>query len=389
MERTDNCLVKLERMNKALHHEEPDRVPIRDDFWAKFIDNWREVFGLPADADICKYYDFDYIVTLPNSDPKIRKFEIIKTNEEETILKTGFGATIQKKVAYQMPAWLEFETDTIDKMKAFEFDDPWDDRRYFSGGDHQIAGIEEDFTQDIPAWIDTVKELYPEFPLYGSVCEAYEMLWRIIGSDNALLWIGLYPDEVGRFVERINEFALELLKAQIKAADGMLDGAIIWGDVAYTRGMLFAPDYWRKHFKPGVKAMIDLCHDHNIPCIYHGCGNVQAIFEDFIEMGADAYNPLEAKAGFDVLELRRQYGHQIAFSGNMDVIAWADADMDELEKIVLTKLNAAKGGGWIFQSDNAVPDTVTPERYEYVINLVRKYSKSPINLGEYDIPDLC
>ena len=77
-------------------------------------------------------------------------------------------------------SWLEFETDTIDKMKAFEFDDPWDDRRYFSGGDHQIAGIEENFTQDIPAWIDTVKELYPDFPLYGSVCEAYEMLWRII-----------------------------------------------------------------------------------------------------------------------------------------------------------------------------------------------------------------
>jgi hypothetical protein len=55
---------------------------------------------------------------------------------------------------------------------------------------------------------------------------------------------------------------------------------------------------------------------------------------------------------------------------------------------VFTKLNAAKGGGWIFQSDNAVPDTVTPERYEHVINLVRKYGKSPINLGEYDIPDL-
>ena len=82
------------------------------------------------------------------------------------------------------------------------------------------------------------------------------MLWRIIGSDTALLWIGLYPDELGRFVERINEFSLELLKAQFKAADGMLDGVIVWGDVAYDKGMLFSPDYWRKYFKPGVKAMI-------------------------------------------------------------------------------------------------------------------------------------
>ena len=27
MERSENCLVKLDRMNKALAHREPDRVP--------------------------------------------------------------------------------------------------------------------------------------------------------------------------------------------------------------------------------------------------------------------------------------------------------------------------------------------------------------------------
>ena len=388
MERNSGCLAKLERMNRTLRHEEPDRVPVSDFFWQGFLKQWRDVHGLPEDADINRYYDLDYIVTLPNTDPKIRKFEIIKTNEEETILRTGFGALIQKKANYQMPRWLEFETSTIDRMKAFEFDDPWDERRYFSGGDHQIAGIEEEFTHDIPPWIDTVKELWSDFPLYGSVCEGYEMLWRIIGSENALLWIGMYPDDVGRFVERINEFSCELLKAQIKVADEMLDGVIIWGDVAYTRGMLFSPDYWRKYFKPGVKTMIDICHEHDLPVIYHGCGDVSLIFEDFIEMEADAYNPLEAKAGLDVVELRRKYGHRIAFCGNMDVLAWAHADFDELKSIVLRKLNAAKGGGFIFQSDNSVPENVTPERYEYVINLVREYGKYPLNLGEYDIPDI-
>ncbi len=70
MKRTENCLRKLERMNRAIRFEGPDQVPIRDDFWARFVHNWREVFGLAADADICKYYDFDYMVTLPNSDPR-------------------------------------------------------------------------------------------------------------------------------------------------------------------------------------------------------------------------------------------------------------------------------------------------------------------------------
>ena len=36
MNRSKKCIAKLERMNKALRHEEPDRVPISDFFWGSF-----------------------------------------------------------------------------------------------------------------------------------------------------------------------------------------------------------------------------------------------------------------------------------------------------------------------------------------------------------------
>ena len=388
MERTANCLAKLDRMNKALRHEEPDRVPISDFFWGSFLERWRQDLGLPADTDIYTYYDLDWIATVPNMDPHVKPFEILEEDDEEVVVRTGYEAVIQKKFTHPMPAFLKFETDTIDRMEAFTFDDPWDDRRYFVGGDNQIAGVGDGFVRDLPPWIDTVKSLYPGFPVYGSICEAHETLWRIIGSANVMLWIGLYPDEIGRFVERIHAFAVEMTKAQIKAADGLLDGMVIWGDVAYRNDMFFSPDYWRKHFRPVVKAITDVCHAHGLPVIYHGCGNVRRIFEDFIEIGVDAYNPLEAKAGLDVVELRRQYGHRMAFCGNMDVIAWAHSTQEELREIVLTKLNAAKGGGHIFQSDHSVPSNVSGERYDYVIDLVREHGKYPLQLGEYDLPDL-
>jgi uroporphyrinogen-III decarboxylase len=211
------------------------------------------------------------------------------------------------------------------------------------------------------------------------------MLWRIIGSENTLLWMGLYPDHIARFVERINAFALEIVKAQIKAADGMLDGMVIWGDVAYKSGMLFSPAFWRKHFKPGVKALIDECHAHGLPVIYHGCGNVNQIFEDFIEVGVDAYNPLEAKAGLDVIDLRRRFGHRIGFCGNMDVVVWANGSREEIKAATLTKLNAAKGGGFIFQSDHSVPSSISGENYDCVVRLVRDCGRFPLQLGEYDI----
>jgi uroporphyrinogen decarboxylase len=386
--RSANCLKKLDRMNKTLSHQEADRVPVSDFFWGSFLKRWKEELGLAPDADIYKYYDLDWIVTIPNMDPHIKNFEIIKENDTEVTVRTGYEAVIRKKFDDPMPAYTGFETDTLEKMEAFSFDDPWDDRRFFKGGDNQLAGVGDGFVRDLPPWIDTIKSLYTDFPVYGSICEGHEQLWRIIGSENVMMWIGLYPDELGKFIKRVGDFVIEVTKAQIKAADGLLDGMVIWGDVAYVNGMLFSPVFWREHFKPIVKKQTEICHENNIPVIYHGCGNVSEIFEDFIEIGIDTYNPLEAKSGLDLVDLRKEFGHRLGFCGNMDALAWANDPLEDLKESVLRKLNAAKGGGWIFQSDHSVPGNISAERYEYVINLVREYGSYPLELGKYDIPDM-
>ncbi len=388
MERTANCLKKLERMNKTLRHEEADRVPVSDFFWGSFVERWREDLGLSDDTDIYKYYDLDWIVTVPNMDPHVKQFEVLRETDQEVVVRTGFEAVLRKKFADPMPEFVAFETDTIEKAESFEFDDPWDERRFFSGGDNQIGGVGDGYARNLPPWIETVKTLHPDFPVYGSQCEANEYMTRIVGPENLLLWVGLYPERFGRFVQRTNEWALELLKAQIKAADGLIDGIVIWGDVAYRKDMFFHPDYWRKYYKPGLKAMVDVCHENGLPVIYHGCGNVKRIFADYIEVGVDAYNPLEAKAGMDVVDLRREYGHSMAFCGNMNVLEWAHKSQEELKALVLRKLNAAKGGGMIFQSDHSVPSNVSGQNYEYVVNLVREYGQYPLDLGEHDIPDI-
>ena len=388
MERTANCLKKLQRMKKTLRHEEPDRVPVSDFFWSSFIERWRKERDLPADTDIYRYYDLDWIVTVPNMDPHIKSFETLRQDNEEVIVRTGYEAVLRKKFEFPMPEYVSWATDTIEKLEAFQFDDACDRRRYFEAGDNQIAGVGDTFVRNSPAWIETVKNLRTDFPVFGSIGECSECLTRLIGQANTLLWIGLYPQRLGAVINRIGEFYVECTKAQIDAGDGLIDGMVIWGDVAYTKNLFFSPDYWRRYFKPWAGEMVRLCHRNDLPVIYHGCGNVSSIFEDFIEIGIDAFNPLEAKAGLDVVELRRKFGHRIGFCGNMDVMIWAHADEQELKKVVLTKLNAAKGGGFIFQSDHSVPSNVSGQNYDYVINLVRKYGKYPLELGQYDIADI-
>jgi uroporphyrinogen-III decarboxylase len=112
---------------------------------------------------------------------------------------------------------------------------------------------------------------------------------------------------------------------------------------------------------------------------------VKAIFQDFVDMKIEAYNPLEAKAGMDVVDLRRHYGHGIGFCGNSDVQVWETGDREAIRREVLRKLNAAKGGGYIFQSDHSVSSAVSGHTYDYIVKLVREYGRYPIELGEFDL----
>ena len=83
MTRSVNCLAKLERMNKALNHQEPDRIPISDFFWGSFIKRWRDELNLDDDVTPHDYYDLDWMVTIPNMDPVIQSFETIRENVSE------------------------------------------------------------------------------------------------------------------------------------------------------------------------------------------------------------------------------------------------------------------------------------------------------------------
>lgn len=384
--RKENTRRKLARLNQALRHEEPDRVPISDFFWGNFTRRWQQDLGLPADTNPYYYYDLDWIVTLPNMDPWIRPFETLQESAEAVTVRTGFGAVMYKLFTLPMPEMRAWETDSFEKLQHAVFDPPDDPRRFFSGGDNQISGVGDGFERNSPPWFETVKSLWPDFPVYGSIIEVSECLTRLIGQENALLWMGEYPDEMGDVVNRIGAFYLAMARAEIAAGAGLLDGFVIWGDVAYKKGMFFSPVYWRKYFKPWVAQITAAAHAAGLPVIYHGCGNVHAIFQDYADLGIDAYNPLEVKAGMDAVDLRRRYGHRIGFCGNSDIQVWETGDRDAIRREVLRKLNAPKGGGYIFQSDHSVSSGVSGRTYDYIVKLVREYGHYPLRLGEFDEP---
>ncbi len=375
---------KIQRVLKALNHEEPDQVPIGEFFWTNFIRRCKDELDVGDDFDAYRHWDLDFIVINPNMDPHITGIQVLEDTDERKLVKTGFGAVIERQRAYPMPNFVSFDTETFEQMEALEFDDPKDSRRYYDAIDDQINGVGDNLNLGLPSFAERVNAYADDFCVFGGVCEIQEELWRIIGPENVYYKMAEDPGRLATFVERLGDFLVGIVEGQIEAARGKLSGMYVWGDIAFRGGMLFSPDFWRAVHKPQLKRICGTIHDAGLKVIYHGCGNARAVYEDLIEAGVDGYNPLEAKAGLDVVELKREYAGRLAFNGNIDVQVLSTNDRHLVRAEVLRKLNAAKGGGYILQSDHSIPDGVAPATYDYMVQLFREHNRYPLDFGEFD-----
>lgn len=112
-----------------------------------------------------------------------------------------------------------------------------------------------------------------------------------------------------------------------------------------------------------------------MPVILHSCGCVKEFIPDLIDAGLSCLQPLEVKAGMDVVELKDTYGDDLAFMGGIDVWIMSSENPADIEEEIRVKIgHAKKGGGYIYHS---VPDTVSDAQYCRVIELVHEY-------GSYD-----
>ncbi len=75
----------------------------------------------------------------------------------------------------------------------------------------------------------------------------------------------------------------------------------------------------------------------------------------------------------------------MGYCGNSNIQVWETGDKELIRDEVMRKLNAAKGGGLIFQSDHSVSSGVSGVTYDYIVKLVREYGNYPLQLGKYDI----
>jgi len=100
------------------------------------------------------------------------------------------------------------------------------------------------------------------------------------------------------------------------------------------------------------------------------------VIELLIEAGVDCLQPLEAKAGMNLAELKVKYGDRLAFMGNVDVMVLRTNDSGAIRREVMSKLEAGtRGGGYVFHSDHSIPPEITLESYRFCQELVDEFDE--------------
>jgi len=125
---------------------------------------------------------------------------------------------------------------------------------------------------------------------------------------------------------------------------------------------------FRELLYPAHKKIFDFAHSRKLPVVLHCDGYVETLIPSLIEAGINCLQPIEAKAGMDLVRLKQRFGDQIALIGGMDERALETNDVGAVEAELLNKLPAAMAGsGYVLQVDHSVSPLVNYETYRYFV----------------------
>ncbi len=143
----------------------------------------------------------------------------------------------------------------------------------------------------------------------------FERLWMLRGFENML--IDPYTDEE-KFCylrDRIVDYNLAIIDQLLQRKVNAIFFSDDWGS---QRGLLMAPDDWRKFYKPSYQRLFERVRSGGSHVWMHLCGNIISILPDLIDLGLNVLNPVQPQA-MDIHQLSREFGGQVCFYGGVDV----------------------------------------------------------------------
>ena len=359
-----------ERVQTALRFERPDRLPANESPWEQTAAAWFDQ-GIPREMSLADYFGFDISMMYLDTSPRF-EMKVLDRDDGNITYEDRFGYTITKPAG--VSATMRFHRHVTTDRAAWAAVRP---RFVLQDGPAAPARIDDAMYfghfDPYPTWDEAAEKVcrlrhtgrYVLFMCYGP----WEATWRHRGMENLLIAVATDPDWVADMAETYQSLVIQVLRQCVQL--GMKpDGVLTADDLGSAHGPLMSPQMWAAIFKPQVARLGEFLRQHAIAFWLHSDGAVGPLIDEFVDAGVDVLNPLEAKAGMDVVELRRRYGKRLAFYGNIDATKMAGRESlirDELER----KIPVARNGGYIFHSDHSCPPDVSLNRYQWILDTAR------------------
>jgi len=189
---------------------------------------------------------------------------------------------------------------------------------------------------------------------------------------------------VHRVFERQCEIGLANL-AKIHPVVGDRASAIFvtGADFGTQTGAFISPQTYRDLYMPFHKAINDWVHA-NTPwkTFIHSCGSVRALIDDFIAAGFDILNPVQCSASnMDPAELKTMFGERIVFwGGGVDTQRTLPfGTPDEVRREVRQRVKTfGPGGGFIFNAIHNIQALVPVENLKAMFAELRDCGVYPL-----------
>lgn len=351
-----------ERVLRVLNHEEADRVPFIDFPWNETLERWYNE-GLPRGVSLHDYFGYDIYLIGPDVSPKYDPI-IIEENDRFQTHIDSWGVRVKSWIGRSGtphpagPPVVSTIEDFKEKLELLL--DPELPIR--------VSSSRYPFKRELEEGIRRLEERYAVF---CSIIGPFETTRHILGEsvDKVLIAIYKNPDLVRYILRHLGRYFSSIVETYLELG---VDGLWVWEDMAYSKGPFFSPRIYEEFIKPAHIRMTSAYRARNMPTIIHTDGNVNLLIPRLIEAGFTAIQPLEVKAGMNVVELKEKYGRTLSFIGNLD--ARKISNPREIEEEISYKIPIAKkNGGYIACSDHSIPPDVSLTAFQEYIKLIRKY----------------
>ena len=208
-----------------------------------------------------------------------------------------------------------------------------------------------------------------------NVGTVFEAVMYLMGLESFSYALTDQPDLVEAICQRVGGL-ITAGAAQVVTSDkvGML---LLGDDMGFYSGTLVSPAVIRRYILPHHKKLADLAHRNGKQLLFHSCGNVYKLMDDFIDyVGIDGKHSFEDKI-LPPEEAYRRWGDRTAILGgvDMDILGRGSEEQVRARTRGILEVCGAKGTGYCLGTGNSVANYVPVQNYLAMLDEGRRWNR--------------